>query len=293
MQTVFASKAIGKAELSKVLLNIANAIFLTAEEKEVLKNLIEELFKNSKVLNFKSFSDQACLISQKFWEKVFPKKPKLVYLSLEKMVSEVMQKIVLKDQKNILNKVFFQHTEKLSQTFWGMKGCFGENAGTFLFWGLDEKGRRMSLKLVNGNLVSGNFILKYEAKNIALALKQKQIYPSSLACFLVLLSSGLNCIGGFNQTSWLTDIKEKFTELLNSIGELKYSKFVSQVPTENFAESILVTEKYAKKVFTPSALNIYLSMNLSSYLNMNFLAKTTTVAKSIESQLPEMYKILR
>ena len=288
MQTVLATKAITKQDFQKVLLHIEASSFLEIQEKIALKSLVTELFQSSKVFKAKNFSDQACLLSKNLWEDIFPKSPKLVYLSLEEIVSEVLQKIILKNSKNFLYKIFFLQTKKLHETFLGMKGCFSDNSGSFLFWGLDQKGHRVGLKVLDGYLVGENFTLMFEAKSISRALKQKQIYPSTLTCFLVMLYSGLNCIGGFNQTSWLTEIKEKFILLLNSIGETKYAKKIANVPTENFAEGILYTKKFKNKVYIPSALNIHLNM----ILNLYKLAKTTTLAKSIDLQIPEIYKIV-
>src|SRR6185436_5887012 len=136
----------------------------------------------------KSFSTQACIGSSKLWQAVFPSAPKLIYLPLETMVSNYLIKI-LDDGENPITKIILSSEgNQLWQKYFG-------NEPTFLFYGLDDKGRRETIKELPQNIIN--------------QLKNKQIYPASPLCFLVLLSAGVTCVGGFNQTSWLTNVKQK------------------------------------------------------------------------------------
>ena len=162
-----------------------------------------------------------------------------------------------------------------------------------MFWGVDKAGRRIPLEKTGATLKGGEFSLNLNPESINNALLQKQIYPGSLVCFLVLLYYNLTCLGGFNQVNWLSEIKFKFAGLLGELGEAELSENISKQMTENFAEgsvALLVNNK--GQIYRPTAVDIFLQNRLDIYQKFCDLARRVTVAESIDFELPEIYRIV-
>jgi|GEM_PF-1346608 len=307
-KTVFGAVKIGQVEIERVLELTKQLTFLNSDQKEKLTQIIANVFMSDRVLRQKNFSDQACIISQMLWQEVFPLAPKLVYLPLEDIVSQIIIKDILSNPNHVLHRLFFTEqgwglTEKY---FKGLRGAFGSGRGSYLFWGVDKEGRRVSFirqesgiknrlpasSLSHRRWQAGELSMEYQLtpENISQALNERKIYPTSLVCFLVMLHYNFNCLGGFNQTSWLGGIKEKFIELLKEIGEDILSVQISKVATDNFAETPLAFSFGNGLLSKPSLLDLYL--NNVNYQALQALAGKMTLAQSLETELPEIYRIV-
>ncbi len=286
--TVFKSLKITPDRLAQVLARISGLDFLALEQKKQLQGLLNKVFKQA---DFGNFSDQACVISHEIWKTVFPSAPQLVYFPLEDLVGEIIEDTVCKDPGHILYKLLFtkEGWGLAEKHFNGVRGAFGGGRGSFLFWGLDEKGRRYAFVRQGSSLFGENASLGLEPEQIAAALRAREIYPTSLMCFLVLLYYQITCIGGFNQTTWLTEIKNKFAVLLAEAGEKEVSLSVARAETGNFAEGSLAILKNTGSYFKASALDLYLK-NIS-HASLRQLSNKITLAQSIEAELPEIYRI--
>lgn len=226
------------------------------------------------ILELPSFSLQACQISSRFWQTVFPTAPKLLYFPLESLVLNYLRELFEQDENNFLVKlVFSKEGQKLWQKYFGAEH-------TFMFWGIDEHGHRKNLSA----LPAGEELLK--------SITSRKIYPSSPLCFAVLLTVNLACVGGFTQTTWLTNFKEKFLQLLEEMEVLNVLDTVKDNPTKNFAESDLAFLIRNGKVFKPSAADLYLQKDSGLYQKYQNLAAKITLKQSIESALPEIYKVV-
>jgi len=287
-RTVFKSDRITPARQSDALGKAAGLGFLSAEQKKQLSKLLDNVFRQA---DFANFSDQACFFSHEIWKAVFPSAPRLVYFPLEDLVSGILAEAVCADPEHILHKLFFtpEGWGLAEKYFNGARGAFGGGKGSFLFWGLDSKARRFAFVRQGKSLVGGNKSLGLEPERIAAALQAREIYPTSLVCFLVLLHYGATCIGGFNQTTWLTEIKNKFAALLAETGEAEASSAVASQEAGNFAEGSLAILRNNSGYFKASALDLYLRR--LNYFGLVELAGKMTLAQSIEAELPEVYRI--
>ncbi len=226
-------------------LTVFSAPAITQKQKDLLNQKTDNRFNN--VTDFlgldkgfaNNFSNQSAIASYKMWQLVFPSAPKLLYLPLETIILKYLLK-VFGNEQHVFSKLILTPG---GQELW--KKYFS-NEHTFMFWGIDGKGRRKALT-------------KIPEKNELINLMQnRKVYPSSPLCFAVLLYSGLACAGGFNQTTWLTQTKEKFLQLLGEMGELSGVKQVAGVPTKNFAESSLAWLNIDSKYVAPTSLDLYL-----------------------------------
>lgn len=248
-------------------------------------DLINNLFDDESIFNFPNFSEQACVLSVRFWQLIFPAAPKLIYVPLEDLVASLVVDVIGQDDSHILHKLIFTKAgwQLLDKYFHGLKGAFDGGYGTFLFWQVDEKGRRVRLPQPD---------MPIQPQSVCALLNQRKIYPGSLLCFLVLLYNRITCLGGFNQVNWLTEIKEKFVQLLKELGELDEAAGIAKVPTNNFAEGNFSFLYQTGQLIKPTGWDIFSLGNKQIYEKYQNLAQAITVAESIETLLPEIYKII-
>ena len=234
------------------------------------KDFVDILYLLSSTLNF---STQACLASFNLWKKVFPSAPKLVYLPLESIVLEYIKSISSEEQNIIFKLIFSQQGQDLWQKYFS-------NEHTFMFWGIDQKGRREKLVSLPG---------KDEILNL---IEKRKIYPSSPLCFMVLLLSGFACAGGFTQTTWLSLVKEDFINLLKDLNApADVIKKVAIIPTKNFAESCLAKIKIGQRHIEPSGLDLLLT-GKDYYPEFLEQAKKITLTESLDKAMPGIYKVV-
>lgn len=294
MRTVLSAGKLGEDDFHKTIGRIQVGDSIPQEQKSKLVSLVAEISSLAEIKNQPDFSHQACLFSYQLWSKTFPSAPKLVYLSLESLVSDLLIQN-LQNSQNIFAKLFSTPDgwRLLEKYFTGLKGAFGpKDAGSFLFWAVDSKGRRLHLRRAGDRLKGENFALQINSADIIASLRNKSIYPTSLVCFLVLLYYQLTCLGGFNQVNWLTGIKNKFVDLLKEMGETDLAEKISRVAANNFAETNLVFAFSGGRLYKPTLLDIYLKEDIHQYEKIQAFSKKITLAKSIDSSLSEIYRVI-
>ncbi|MBL8029875.1 MAG: hypothetical protein JNN11_01365 [Candidatus Doudnabacteria bacterium] len=211
-----------------------------------------------------SFSLQACKASNVFWQKVFPSAPKTIFLPVESVAADYLLE-VFKNPNHILTRLVF--SEK-GQSLW-KKYLHEEH--TYMFWGIDAKGRREPLKVLPEDIIG--------------LLKARKIYPSSPLYFVVFLLTGFACVGGFTQTTWLSNVKSKFISMLEEMGEKELALKVKPVPTKNFGESTLVFEGLV------SAMDLYLK-GKDLYQEFSLRAEKMTLKESMNLAMPTIYSVV-
>jgi len=234
--------------------------------KNKFKNLIEVLGLSEE----KNLSIQACKASARFWEKVFPCAPKLLYLPLETIVSKYLIKIFTNEENPITKIISTEAGRKIWSKYFA-------DEHTFMFWGIDKKGRRQSIKSIE--------------EDFNQLLQSGQIYPSSPLCFMVLLFCGLTCAGGFTQTTWLSEVSGKFSKMLSEMGQSAAAQKVESVFTRNFAESVLAVLKIRDKFIFPSGVDLFFS-GKDFYTNYIHLAENLTLAQSLNLAMPTIYSVV-
>jgi hypothetical protein len=295
-RAVLTANNFSKEDSARVENQIKTLDFLPFDGRQRLLGLIQEIFHSPELFNFKNFAAQASYVSGALWEKIFPDAPKLLYLPLESLISDIIVKEIAANKDHLLYKLFFTAPgwDSIEKYFSGTLGAFGGgHKGSFLFWGIDGKGRRIRLARQKDKLYHGDFAVSSSAESIVGGLQTGKLYPTSLICFLVLLYYGVTCLGGFNQVNWLTDIKEKFADLLAGIGEKDLAAWILSVPTENFAEGSLAFGISPQgQIYKPTGLDLFLRNDPGIYEKYRQLASKITLGESIDAALPEIYKII-
>ncbi len=294
-RAVFAAPALTEESESKVLKQISRDLELSAREKDLLLSLVKEMFEIPGIFNKDNFSDQACVISSWLWRKIFPPAPPVYYLPIEDLAAKVLLENILNDSGHVLYQLLFEPSGWIlvEKYFNGALGAFSSgHKGSFLFWGVDDSGRRLRLARSGGKLIGENFSISLDSRSVGQALKARKIYPSTLLCFLITLHYQVTCLGGFNQVNWLTGIKEKFISLLKEIGKADEAGQIDKITTDNFAEASLAFAAKEGKIIKATGLDILLSQQDHWYYKYKKLARQINIGESIETQLPEIYKVI-
>jgi hypothetical protein len=249
--------------------------------EEVAKNQMEpvqafigEVIKSSHFFARPNFSEQACAYSTTAWQKKFPTAPRLVFLPLETAISRYIAN-VLKRSDHWLNIL-------MSEEGWQAWLRFFPQERTKLFWEIDSRGRRQSLtRLPDGK------------QELLLKLEQRKIYPSSPLCFCVLLFCGLTAAGGFTQTTWLTQTKEKFLNFLSAYPNFRLeAERLDKIFTKNFAEGRLAEISLEGKSISPSLADLLVGGRKFEYPFFVEAAHKLSLKESIDKNMTEIYNIV-
>jgi hypothetical protein len=213
-----------------------------------LKELLKE-YAAADISEKDNYSDQSVLLNSRIWQRLFAADvatPQLVFLELEK-IAERLLVLDLKNFNSLVSLLLFEKPLRASlntkldrvsccwdnselQQRWENRNSSGEDAvngcGTFLFWAVDDKGRRIPLALVagdddfwligcddNGNLKE----IVLTPESLLLELQAGHIMPSVFTCFLVIsLARGVTCAGGYYQAEYLALMQKGVCEVLAS-----------------------------------------------------------------------------
>jgi len=238
------------------------------------------------------FWQQASIASPLLWQMVFPSAPRIVYPPLEIVMGRLLVRLLETKEKLFTQIIEDSFTRGLLQScFFGMRGAFDGERGSFLFWGVDEQARRIALHLEDGFLLGGGMRVPMTAASIIEGIRSARLYPGSLLCFILLLWGGITALGGFNQVNWLMGIQEKFVLFLKELEHHKTAREVSLAVTNNFAEGSL---GFLKKdiLFRAAGADIWLEKESSLYQKYIDLSHRMTVAQCIELSLSGMYRVI-
>jgi hypothetical protein len=202
---------------------------------------------------FPGYSRQATIANHRFWRHLFQdgvRRSDLVYLELENIVCRLLVKDLF-DQSTISHQLLFdpELRGKLIDNLNGQRGCWhheklsircsdssdvkGQNTtdstqGTIFFWGVDEKGRKIPLYLVEGSKTtsaelrgiddSGKlFTCPFTPADINRGLQDGRLLPSIFTSYLLVsIARGISCIGGYYQAEYLPIMRTAVIDTLRS-----------------------------------------------------------------------------
>ena len=227
---------------------------ITSTTQNSMCSILTEHYGAREVLTQKSYSDQAVMLNARLWREMMPPESdsELVYLELEEIGARLLQQD-LGNEQSLISILLFNQTVRaeLMTLLNGAKGCWvgadlltqaldGQplsGFGTFMFWGVDSKGRRISLG-VDSN--SGIDVLRavdssaafepvpLTPESITEAMNQGHLLPSLFCCYTAIsLARGVVCAGGYYQAEYLPVMQQGVVSALRSHGS--YSDIVAKV----------------------------------------------------------------
>lgn len=233
---------------------------------ESLLQLIGDDYLSEEVQAQQSYSAQSVILNERIWNRLFAasaKMPQLVTIELEQLT----QKLLLRDLRNpdsLVSLLFDKRLiSRVYQRLNSIAGCWDQGllkqrwegrfasevkqmpgSGTFCFWGVDKRFRRIPLMLVED---SGQRMLwgcddngveyrySIEAEPLAEAISQGQLMPSVFSCFLTIsLARGVTCLGGYYQADYLPQMQQGIVDLLTQEGDVRQAALVSESCTNGY-----------------------------------------------------------
>ncbi len=229
-----------------------------------LLSLLSDTYGDPGMMGCHSYSDQAVKLNGAIWQQMFAEPqaaPQLLYLEMEKLVSLLLL-ADLNDRASLVYRLIGNPLiyNCLFHELDGRWGCWsgsalnarycrkqtGSATGTFLFWGIDPDGHRVPLAPIQQKGKPPSLCGRTDKKTkwqipltpsgIAEALQAGCLLPSLFTSYFVLaLSRGINCLGGYYQAAYLPEMQRGLLAAL-SVGGASESviQSVKGVPTTSY-----------------------------------------------------------
>ncbi len=252
----------------KSVLRMERESQLSKQSASVITDILHKEYSSPELLAFNKYSDQAVILNAQLWSRMFSSissRPELFYLEMEKVCSLLLKKDLMNEQSLLSFVLFDSELRKLVLTSLNqVKGCWvlkeleqrwldkdcpqklkSKSCGTFLFWWIDEEGRRVPLLPVN---VQGRELLRgvddrgetvelpLDSKSLSAFLDSGQLLPSVFSCFLSMaLARGITCAGGYYQAEYLALMKQGLCKALKSVpGYEELAAIVAQARSDAY-----------------------------------------------------------
>jgi len=315
MSVVYGTRPFSREDLTKAELELQKKEKngeIAAGRGDRIRGFLEDKFGSDIVLKSSNLCSQITRINYRFWPKLFHGKenapssgnlvPDLVYLDIETIVTQLLLRTHLVRQDSLIYKFLFDETLKnlIPKYFNNLAGAFSleKGWGTYIFWGVNEKQRRVGTKLQNGILVfqDSDVRIPWTPEAIFHALKTKQIFPGMLLCYLIVsLYYGMKCLGGFCQVHDLTVIKDAWRSMLLELGNTAEADAIIPVQTKELGGDgmVLAYLRTPTGDYVPATgIDMALETGDTSFGNYVALSKRVTLTEMMSSMLPEMYTVL-
>ena len=284
-----------KQSMARLRGMVSDGLISPKLERSVTETL-EAYFLADDVLQLSSYSQQAVVLNNRIWHRLFKNfnsVPELVYIEIEKVVGELLQ-LDLSDPDSLAWHVFFNPPvrEHVIATLDGLAGCWNiENlkkrmtktdgsmrpktdytTGTVFFWGIDGSGRRVpmhfksydshKLKLEGRDDRGTLYEMPFSADRLMEKLREKKLLPSVFTCFLSFsLARGVSGIGGCFQAEYLPKIQQAVCKALlkENLTDMAYP--ISQVPTDRYLPGMtgIMTQSESGRYLLPAGISEIIS----------------------------------
>ena len=249
---------------------------------DALHDIFQKNYESDSVVQLPAYSDQSVVVNYLIWKQLFPQidtVPDSICLELERIVTRLME-IDLSNPQSLLWFILFDPELRfhILAELDGINGCWNRETpehqqckssqvkcGTAFFWGVDDKGRKVSLNIKTNNanmqILSGiddngnAWEWPYSPESIIKGISEGHLLPSGFSCYAVLLfARGLSCIGGYLQGIYLPAMKKGLVSALNINQKYKHiADIVDQARADHYSDGMLaVMTKIDDKYLVPA-----------------------------------------
>ncbi len=303
MQPVFISKPYSSQSISRLLNLLVNTLDIAEIKIDKLSALIELLFVSS--LQGTSYNEQITQVNKLIWQMLGElwdqPMAELINIEFETVVAELLLRHHLKQDTLLFQLLFDERSHELMQKhFSGIQGGFDleKGTGTYLFWGVGEESRhRIVLRKQGGHLVStdGSYKVELTPERIRSALRNQELMPSMLLCFITLcFYYGVECYGGFSQVDYLSDMKHAYGRILSEMNLADEWFRVEPIRTDKFNLGLGVSylSSGVNKTFLATTLDLLIHGNETGYEQIKLTASALSLRQAMTPFLPELYSII-
>jgi hypothetical protein len=221
------------------------------------------------VLQLAGYSQQSVVLNHRLWQRLFSepaRAPQVATLELERITRELLAA----DLRNAGSLAWCVHFDaQLRRLVWnaldGARACWDSElllarlralgsgtasantagSGTFLYWGVTDRGRRVPLYLdeqqanprLRGVDDAGNAIeFPFSPEGLMETLARGRLLPSLFNCFLTIsFARGVNCAGAYYQAEYLPEMRDGVVSALEAAtGYERAAQCVAGVPAETY-----------------------------------------------------------
>jgi len=220
------------AEKEKGIDSILNSYprdLLTGEEKKFLEFLFFDCLNVKEATeHYERFSDQLTFLNYKVWKYYFDKSirnsiPDIVYLQTNQILVKLLIDEIKKED-SLISLILFDPKvrEVFLKIFYGIQCCWGDDRGSYLFWGIYGKKKRfirLQFDPSSNSVVGKDTRLELNRENVIEHLMTKKILQTVFFDFLIItFLGGYLVLGGFNQIEYLTHMQKAHIKSLKEIG---------------------------------------------------------------------------
>jgi hypothetical protein len=288
MQSVYSTPAFGERELTGLDKEINNL-----PERRGLGQL-RQILHAPAILEQKRFGNQISLLNRQLGNIFFSGQtlPQLAYIELELVAADLILHHHL-NSATLIHQIIFEeeYRNKFHQNFRGIPGSFDKDSGTFLFWFLPkEHPIRVGLQLEKNYLISADkkFKIELSEDNIKDALGRGELMPNTILSLLLLSAYyGVKALGGFNQTTYLTDAQTVYNKI--------FLHQPADLPEHTQTLGAEVTALYAQingRLEPATGLDLILYSDSASWDNFQQTSSALTLKEALWGNLPLIYPAL-
>ncbi len=290
-------------KIQKLLRDKVKQGLVTQSVADKIDQLVDAVYAQPEVLACTTYSDQVVKTNFALWRKYFlpqqQSSAELIYLEQERIVSQLIIKHHLYEDTVINHTLFDSEYEPLlHEHFADIQGAFSNTRdwGTYLFWGITpEKHHRVALWLEGRRLAStdGSVAVDLTPQSIQRALEQGQISPSLLVVFSVLcFYYGIKCLGGFNQTNYLTNMKNAYLKLHTDRGNYKSVEMCAHAQTKEMCDGFITAFAGGPngELVPAAGLDLYLYQTEQTWPTILQEIHNLTLNDALSPSLPEFYR---
>jgi hypothetical protein len=304
MGVAYTMRAYTREDLDRALAYIRqNQGHTSAAQLELMCEYIEKYYGNAEVLKAENFASQITKLNLLLWPTLFAAGGfDLIYLEIETIVTELLLKHHLQNSDTVINRLLFNedYQKLVPKYFNNIDGAFSleQGWGSYLFWALDEKGRRLPLHLKDGRLVSKDNVHNYAftPEGVAAALQNREIFPGMLLCYIIVaLYYGMKCLGGFSQVHDLTLAKEAWIDMLEALGEHEEAEAVTPMQTKEYGGDGMVLAYLPSrdgKIIPAYGIELAIGQPKESFQKYIEFSKRAIISEAIAPMMPEIYRVL-
>ncbi|UTW03583.1 hypothetical protein KDX31_00595 [Amphritea atlantica] len=244
---------------------------------ETLAELLETEYLSEDVLFQQGYAAQSVLLNHRLWHRLFCSSatmPDLVTIELEKLAEGLFLKD-LHDSSSLVSLVLAEPlitavckrldsvpgcwNQTLLEQRWSERGSVDplktSGSGTFFFWGVDGRSRRIPLMLsvlADRLMLCGcddngeEYHFSLEPVALSEAIREGRLLPSVFGCFLVIaLARGVTCLGGYYQADYLPKMQAAIVDVLQEHSCSEQATVISASCTDGYLsgmQTIMVDE---------------------------------------------------
>lgn len=293
------------AKLQQEISTLQQTKKIQASAADQLHAVYEDIYSQPKVLDCRYYSDQITLTNNQLWQKFFHKTdytpPRLIYLAVEELVTQLLIKYHFY-RDTIMHHLLFNsdYNSGIDTYFEGIMGAFSkkDQIGTEWFWAIPP-GQKYRVQLwKQGDYLTtpdNSYSVKLQPDTLQAALEAKEIMPNMMLCYMLLsFYYGVKCLGGFNQINYLTQMKNAYIKMNADHGNYKSIEVCARAQTKEMNDglSLAFLETPNHELQLASGLDLVLYGKDKLWSIIQHEAKYITLNEALTPIMPELYKVV-